>query len=233
MTPSLAGELVTESFAYDGGREVTVYVPPNPAQSIVFAADGGWHTTRLAEALEAAGERSTMIVGVHGLADDEARLKEYSPGFDAERFAGHERFFVEDVGGWVRSRFGLSLPPDRTAVWGASAGGELSLAMGVRHPDLFGAVFCSSPGGGYRPPEPLPATLPRFYLLGGRQEPWFLENAARWADALRAADIDVVLEERDGEHGGAFWIEELPLMVAWAFGGGSPQDSDRSTATSG
>jgi hypothetical protein len=24
--------------------------------------------------------------------------------------------------------------------------------------------------------------------------------------------------ERDGGHGGAFWGEEFPLMLAWAFG---------------
>jgi hypothetical protein len=28
----------------------------------------------------------------------------------------------------------------------------------------------------------------------------------------------VVLTERVGSHGGAFWREEFPLMVAWAFG---------------
>ena len=27
---SIAGELVTERFKYDGGRQVTVYVPPDP-----------------------------------------------------------------------------------------------------------------------------------------------------------------------------------------------------------
>jgi hypothetical protein len=26
------------------------------------------------------------------------------------------------------------------------------------------------------------------------------------------------MTERDGGHGGAFWGEELPLMVTWAFG---------------
>ena len=46
----------------------------------------------------------------------------------------------------------------------------------------------------------------------------FLENATRWADALRGAGADVVMTERDGSHGGAFWRAELPLMVAWAFG---------------
>ena len=36
----IAGELVTTTFAYDGGRPVTVYVPPDPPQAVVFAGDG-------------------------------------------------------------------------------------------------------------------------------------------------------------------------------------------------
>ena len=96
MSPT-AGQLVTERFTYDGGRQVTVYVPPGRPDSIVFAGDGAWHISRLSEVLEAANAPSTVIVGVHGLADDNARLQEYSPTFDAERFAAHEKFFVDDV----------------------------------------------------------------------------------------------------------------------------------------
>ena len=151
-----AGRFVTETFNYDGGRQVTVYVPPAPPGSIVFAADGGWHISRLGEGLETANAASTMIVGVHGLTDGDARLREYSPVFDAGRFAAHEKFFVEDVRQWVQSRFGVALPAERTAVWGASIGGELALAMGFRHPDIYGAVFSTSPGGGYRPPAATP-----------------------------------------------------------------------------
>jgi len=213
-----AGQLITETFNYDGGRQVTVYVPPAPSESIVFAGDGGWHISRLGEVLEAANAPSTMIVGVHGLADDDARLKEYSPLFDAERFAAHEKFFVEDVRQWVQSRFGVALPTERTAVWGASLGGELALAMGFRHPDIYGAVFAASPGGGYRPPAVMPSPLPRVYLVAGTLEPFFLRNATRWAAALRDAGADVVMAERVGSHGAAFWREEFPLMVAWAFG---------------
>jgi enterochelin esterase-like enzyme len=216
--PPTAGQLVTETFTYDGGREVTVYVPPAPPDSVVFAGDGGWHTSRLGEVLEAASAPSTMIVGVHGLADDNARLREYSPAFDADRFAAHEKFFVDDVRPWVRSRFGVALPAERTAVWGASLGGELALAIGFRHPDIYGAVFSASPGGGYRPPAVMPSPLPHVYLVAGTQEPFFLQNATRWAVALRDAGADVVMTERAGSHGGAFWTEEFPLMVAWAFG---------------
>ena len=217
MTPT-AGQLVTETFDYDGGRQVTVYVPPVAAESIVFAGDGGWHVSRLVEALESADAPSTMVVGVHGLADDNGRLQEYVPEFDAERFAAHEKFFVGDVRQWARSRFGVALPAERTAVWGASIGGELALAMGIRHPDLYGVVFSVSPGGGYRPAAVMPSPLPRVYLVAGTLEPFFLENATRWAVALRDAGADVVLAERVGSHGDAFWSEEFPLMLTWAFG---------------
>jgi len=213
-----AGRFVTETFNYDGGRQVTVYVPSAPPGSIVFAADGGWHISRLGEVLETAGAASTMIVGVHGLTDDDARLREYSPVFDAERFAAHEKFFVEDVRQWVQSRFGVALPTGRTAVWGASIGGELALAIGFRHPGIYGAVFSASPGRGYRPPAVMPSPLPRVYLVAGTLEPFFLQNATRWAAALRDAGVDVVMAERVGSHGDAFWREEFPLMVAWAFG---------------
>jgi enterochelin esterase-like enzyme len=118
----------------------------------------------------------------------------------------------------VRSRFNVALPAERTAVCGVSASGELSLAMGLRHPDIYGTVFCASPGGGYQPPAVMPSPLPRAYLVAGAQEPWFLENATRWADALRDADAEVVLTEREGDHGDPFWQAEFPLMVSWAFG---------------
>jgi enterochelin esterase-like enzyme len=212
----LAGALVTEAFDGDGGRRVTVYVPPDEPEAIVFAGDGQL-ISPWGGALEAADVPSTMVVGVHRLADETLRLHEYSPGFDPQRFAAHEELFVEDVRRWVRSRFDVALPPDRTAVLGVSASGELALALGLRHPDVYGAVFCASPGAGYRPPDTLPTSLPRAYLVAGTREPFFHENARRWAQALGAAGADVVMTERVGSHGGTFWREELPLMVAWAF----------------
>src|ERR1700678_3743519 len=111
-TMSIAGELVSERFEYDGGRPVTVYVPPDPPEAVVFAGDGQL-IARWGEVLEAAAVPPTMIVGVHRLADETLRLHEYSPGFDQERFAAHETFFVEDVRRWPRSRFGVELPAER------------------------------------------------------------------------------------------------------------------------
>ncbi len=220
----MTGQIVTERLGYDGGRSVTAYVPPAAPEAIVFAGDGQliapWGAV-----LGAAGLPPTMIVGAHRLEDETLRLHEYSPGestaafvFDPERFAEHERFFVEDVRGWAQSRFDVALPADRTAVFGVSASAELALAMGLRHPDVYGAVLCASPGAGYRPPSVMPDSLPRAYLVAGTQEPFFLANAARWADALRDAGAEVVMTERVGSHGDAFWRQEFPLMVGWAFG---------------
>src|SRR5215469_11853098 len=151
MSSSITGEFVTETLDYDGGRPVTVYVPPVPPEAVVFAGDGQL-IPRWGGVLEAAGVPPVMIVGTHRLNDEMLRLQEYSPVFDAERFAAHEKFFVEDVRHWARSRFGVALPAERTAVFGVSASGELALALGLRHPGIYGAVFCASPDGGYRPP---------------------------------------------------------------------------------
>jgi enterochelin esterase-like enzyme len=216
-TPAVSGEFVTETFEYDGGRQVTVYVPPTAPEAIVFAGDGQG-ISKWGPLLEEADVPSTMIVGVHRLTDETLRLHEYSPGFEPKRFAAHEKFFVEDVRRWTESRFGVALPAERTAVLGVSAGGELALALGVQHSHVYGAVFSASPGGGYKPPNIMPSQLPRTYLVAGTQEPFFLDNARIWAESLRSAAADVVMKERVGSHGGAFWREEFPLMVAWAFG---------------
>jgi enterochelin esterase-like enzyme len=213
----LSDQIVTKTFDYDGDRQVTVYVPCDTPEAVVFAGDGQL-IAHWGAVLEGADLPSTMIVGVHRTADETVRLHEYSPAFEPQRFAAHETFFVEDVGRWVQSRFGVALPAERTAVFGVSAGGELALAMGLRHPNIYGTVLCASPGAGFRPPDPLPRPLPRAYLVAGTREPFFHANATRWADALRDAGADVVMTERDGSHGDAFWREEFPLMVAWAFG---------------
>lgn len=223
MSPT-AGRLVTETIDYDGGRPVTAYLPPAPPEAIVFAGDGQL-IAPWGDALEEVDLPSTMIVGAHRADDEAQRLHEYSPGcstarftFDPERFAAHETFFVDEVRRWVRSRLGVELPVNRSAVFGVSAGAELALAMGLRHPDVYGTVLGASPGAGFRPPATMPNPLPRTYLVAGTQEPFFLDNATRWAEALRDAGADVVMTERPGSHGDAFWKREFPLMVAWAFG---------------
>jgi hypothetical protein len=61
----IAGELVTETFEYDGGRQVTVYVPPDRPEAVVFAGDGQL-ISQWGGYLEAADVPSTMIAGAIG-----------------------------------------------------------------------------------------------------------------------------------------------------------------------
>ena len=192
-------------------------MPSDPPEAVVFAGDGQL-LAPWGEELEAADVPPTLVVGVQRAVNETVRIHEYSPGFDPPRFAQHERLFVEDVRQWTASRLGVALPAERTAVFGASAGGELALALGLRHPAVYGVVFCASPGAGYRPPEVMPSPLPRTYVVAGTLEPFFLDNARRWAAALRDAGADVVMTERVGGHGDPFWRHEFPLMVGWAFG---------------
>ena len=81
-------ELVTETLDYDGGREVTACLPPDPPQAVVFAGDGQLVAPWGAD-VAAAGAPPTLVVGVHRLADEMLRLHEYSPGFDPKRFVAH------------------------------------------------------------------------------------------------------------------------------------------------
>ena len=104
---SFGGQLVTEAFEYDGGRPVTVYIPPDSPQGIVFAGDGQL-ISQWGGLLEAADVPPTMVVGAHRLDDEALRLQEYSPGFEPQRFAAHEQFFVDEIRRWVRSRFGVA-----------------------------------------------------------------------------------------------------------------------------
>jgi hypothetical protein len=51
----------------------------------------------------------------------------------------------------------------------------------------------------------------------GTLEPFFLDNATRWATALHDAGGDVVMRERVASHCAELWGGEFHLMVAWAF----------------
>ena len=208
--------LVTERFDYDGGRDVTLYVPSGRVETFVFAADGGWHVERLGEALAESDLRTTMVVGLHGHPEEQGRLREYVPTVDPTTFLAHEQFFVAVVD-WVGNRYPMSLDPDRCAVWGASLGGEFALAMGLRMWPRFRFVFSVSPGAGFRPPAQMGDYPKSVYLVAGTEEPFFLANARRWSDSLTAAGSDVVMMERAGGHGDPFSSAEFPRMVnhAW------------------
>src|SRR5258708_32189559 len=92
---SIAGELIPETLEYDGGRQVTVYVPPDPPQAGGLAGDGQLISQWGAFVNEAAGVPPTMPVAAHGPAAVMERLHSSTPVFDAERFAAHARILVQ------------------------------------------------------------------------------------------------------------------------------------------
>ena len=53
--------LVSEVLDDDDGRQISAFVPPMAVDAVVYAADGGWHIQRLAQALGDAG-----IGSIHG-----------------------------------------------------------------------------------------------------------------------------------------------------------------------
>ena len=171
-----SGELVTATLDYDGGRQVTGVHSTGSARALsCIAGDGIRAISQWGGYLEAADVPSTMIVGVHGLADETLRLQEYSPFFDAERFAAHERFSsrtsADGLGSGSESRCPPNAPPCSVL------GGRRTRARS-RAP-TSGRLRCSfsgSPGGGYKPTGVLPNRIPRTYLVAGTLEPFFLDT---------------------------------------------------------
>ena len=213
---SMAGELITETFGYDGGRQVAVYLPAGRPEAVVFASDGQL-ISQWGGDLEAADVPPTMVVGVHPSADEWLRLHEYSPGFDQDRFAAHEKFFVDDVRRWVGSRFGVA-PPANTRPCSASR--PVANSRWRSGWDTRTSTVRSSARHPAAVTDHLPCCRARFRASTSSPAHWSRFSSRTptlWADALRAAGADVVLTERVGGHGDAFWREEFPLMVAWAF----------------
>src|SRR5690606_31253572 len=101
--PTGPHDLAVETWPFDGGRAAAAFVPRDPPEAVVFAGDGQliapWGAV-----LETADVPPTAVVAAHRIGDEEARLHEYSPGFDPERFAAHEAFFVGNLRSWARDR---------------------------------------------------------------------------------------------------------------------------------
>lgn len=219
------GEIISEIFPYEDGRQVNIFLPNHPIEAIIYCGDGQLLPTWGFD-LERDNLPSTMIVGIHRHADETHRLDEYSANFDPIKFKLHEDFLINDVRSWVNNTFKIKETSVRIWAYGVSASGELALALGVRHPNIFDAVFSASPGAGYKPKDEKIDTMPPTYLVAGIQEPFFLKNAILWADALQNNGNEVILEKRVAGHDDAMWRVELPKMVAWA---NTKQEKDASS----
>lgn len=134
----IAGEFVTETLLeYDGGCQVTVYVPPHPPEAVVFAGDGQGFS-KWGRFLEATDVPSTMIIGVHGLPEEMPRLHEYSPGLDGN---GSRRMstFSSTTSAGGRGRVSESSYPPNALRCSVTRQGESShsrLGLAIRTPTV-------------------------------------------------------------------------------------------------
>jgi len=103
----MAGELITEAFGYDGGRQVTVYLPAGRPEAVVFAGDGQL-ISQWSGDLEAAGVPPTMVVGVHRLANEMLRLVGWDKAASA---AGPPSFCSDRERRWAGARKASLVPP--------------------------------------------------------------------------------------------------------------------------
>lgn len=217
-------------FEFGGSpRRVTIWRPTGfvsdgAALRVVFCADGGsWPAFALAvlPGMQRGDVPPAVLVGVHN--SPEKRAEEYLAGLEPARFEAHAEFFCQTVVGRIRAELGTSAEPRDNAVFGVSNGGAFAVAMGLRHPEIFGQVIAFSVARSPAAPE-VPASktrpLPRCYLAAGNDasEKMFRRHTAAFAKVLKRHGADCVWQLREGGHDIGFWRREFPLALAWAFG---------------
>ena len=148
-------------------RDVTVYLPPgydavaNPCP-VLYMHDGQnlfepetahipgqhWRVGETADALIAAGTLPPVIVvGVANTGSH--RIHEYTPTSDARLGGGladdYGRFLVEELKPFIDRTYRTRTGPASTGLAGSSLGGLVTLHLGLRRPDVFGALAVMSP----------------------------------------------------------------------------------------
>jgi enterochelin esterase-like enzyme len=236
----LKGEVRTldfESQALGAKRKVRVYLPPGHDRTktcpVIYATDGN-DGARVLEPLILAGKVPPLVTVATSsgnyLGDRQAgydvqkdlRALEYLSGFNAERYAAHEKFFCEELPAWAERTFGASKERKSRAVFGCSNGARFAVDMGATHPELFGHVFAFSVAG--RRPVRLadkPTGPPHFHLAAGTWEP-FLKITTETADELKKRSVGVTFITRVAGHDMTMWEEELAGAAVRAFGPGPP-----------
>lgn len=189
----------------------TSYIPGNT-----------WAAHRSVSRLIWAGDLPRMIlVGVNHTG--EHRIDEYTPTRDAHQKRGgraeaYGNLIVEDLLPWVAANYRTLEGPRNTALGGSSLGGLATLAIGLRRPDVFGALAAFSPSIWWdkrwiiRMVQGLPArTDQRIWLdMGQKEGPHMLHLARHLRDALvgkgwiEGEDLGYY-EARHGKHTERAW----------------------------
>jgi len=211
-------------------RGVTVYLPAKRCAediaAVLYMADGA-AVRGMAPVLDAAITAGRLpriaLVGIHSAPfrpGQDLRAAEYLLGLagQEQRFAAHERFFVEEAVGWAEAAHALPSATQRRGVFGFSNGASFAIDMGLRHPDLFGRVIAFSPAGRAPALDASNAAAPGFYLFAGTLEPRFHARAGEWQRLLTERGVVSRFTDRVAGHDAEVWQEALPGALEWAFG---------------
>jgi predicted alpha/beta superfamily hydrolase len=107
-----------------------------------------WQAGSTADQEIAAGVVQPLIlVGIGNTGAE--RMSEYTPTPDQRLGGGqgplYARMLVEELLPWLQERYRIRSGPESTGIAGASLGGLISLAIGLRYPHVFGRIGVLSP----------------------------------------------------------------------------------------
>jgi len=228
-----------DSKALGEQRRLEIYAPPadGAPRPVIYMADGGnvSHLAAIAHGLALAGLiREPILVGLDvgptgpepgqpgfdPQRHDLLRHREYLIGFQGgeARFAGHERFLLDEVLPYAEKTWGAKADPALSAVMGESDGAAWALAMAARHPDVFQTAIALS--FGYGPPVLAALKEGRIrnaYLGAGIYEPPFLRRTRDASTELSGKADRLRLEIRAAGHSPAAWDDQFAQALLWAF----------------
>jgi enterochelin esterase-like enzyme len=214
-------------------RTVSVWLPPghDPKKSypVFYTCDGMLNVNmKLVEPLIADGRIPPIIVVaiMHG---PNLRMQEYVQ-MGSKEFQAHEKWFVEEVIPWAEKEFGASRKRSERIVFGSSNGGPFSLAMGARHPDLFGnvvgaMVYALNLSRWKKDLAEKPAESQRYlFYTGGQDANGVRENALAEA-VLKERGYPVTNSVLEGEgHTNQLNRKMLPRILEELLGQKKPRD---------
>jgi predicted alpha/beta superfamily hydrolase len=229
----------------DNERDLDVFLPPSYGSTrrrypVVYMQDGQnladperafAGTWNLAGALADLASRGieAIVVGIPNMG--EARVREYSPFFDARHGGGEGDAYLAYVERTVKPlvdrRFRTRPERESTVVFGSSMGALISLYAFFRAPETFGAVGAMSPSlwfagralTSYIEKDGAPPG--RVYLDAGTDEgPATLRDAAHLADVLvrkgyRPEETLRFVQLQGGRHEEAHWAVRLAPALAF------------------
>lgn len=190
------------------------------------SADGGYEW-QIDEALAKLGGETgvgAIVVGIDAFMDQ--RGEEFDYNLFGAKYAA---FLIETIKPWIDQAYRTDPRREATFTMGSSWGGNISLALVWRHPEVFSSAACLSIAVGSRwksmqkmlADAPLPSLPVRFYLDHGdtEGEETYAQYVSRLAKDLLQRGVpaeNVVYREFRGHgHSATAWRLRSPHTLRW------------------